>query len=151
MGVVRIFFLVSPAVQRHARARVLTTSCCDSNSSFLRGRGGCWGLRGGKTSTQQQQPQQRQQRHQKHTIPCCPLTSCCCTTPAQHQQPPAPVEASFSTLLDDEEEGEYEFDPTNSELEELMVEDDVDETLLVDNLGLSEEVGVVVCCCCSCC
>jgi hypothetical protein len=45
------------------------------------------------------------------------------------------VEASFSTLLDDEDEFEYE---EGDEAE--LIEDDIDETLLVDNLGLSEEV-----------
>lgn len=45
------------------------------------------------------------------------------------------MEASFSTLLDDEDEFEFE-EGDESE----FVEDDVDETLLVENLGLSEEV-----------
>lgn len=49
---------------------------------------------------------------------------------------PAQVEASFSTLLDDEDEFEFE---EGDEAE--FVEDDVDPTLLVDNLGLSEEVS----------
>jgi hypothetical protein len=58
---------------------------------------------------------------------------------------PAQVEASFSTLLDDEDEFELEFEGDEAEL----VEDDVDETLLVDNLGLSDEVrtdAVTGCC-----
>ena len=77
--------------------------------------------------TQQQQPQQ-----------CCSdfptqlLLACgpWCSQPAQ-------VEASFSTLLDDEDEFEYE---EGDEAE--LIEDDIDETLLVDNLGLSEEVCI---------
>ena len=48
---------------------------------------------------------------------------------------PAQVEASFSTLLDDEDEFEYEEGD-----EAVLIVDDIDETLLVDNLGLSDEV-----------
>jgi hypothetical protein len=55
-------------------------------------------------------------------------------------QPPQ-VEASFSTLLDDEEE---EFEYEDSSIDEFVeAEDDVDETLIVDNLGLSEEVRLL--------
>lgn len=79
---------------------------------------------------------------------CMPLAPCC--------PQPAQVEASFSTLLDDEDEFEYE----EGDEAEITIEDDIDETLLVDNLGLSDEVGmppalslpcfVAVCQACTC-
>lgn len=46
------------------------------------------------------------------------------------------MEASFSTLLDDEDEFEFEEGEESD-----FVEDDVDPTLLVENLGLSDEVS----------
>jgi hypothetical protein len=75
-----------------------------------------------------------QQQHSSHSSTLADpqfLLACGCLG-AQ----PAQVEASFSTLLDDEDEFELEFEGDEAEL----VEDDVDETLLVDNLGLSDEV-----------
>ena len=52
------------------------------------------------------------------------------------QAEPQDVQASFATLLDDEDEYEYEFE----EGEEDVVEAEVDTTLLVENQGLSQEV-----------
>lgn len=61
--------------------------------------------------------------------------------------PPAAVESSFSTLLDEEEEDEeYEYleegseDAEGSALLTASEEPEVDPSLLVTNLGLSEEV-----------
>eukprot|EP00878_Enallax_costatus_P022542 GHUV01023916.1.p1 GENE.GHUV01023916.1~~GHUV01023916.1.p1 ORF type:complete len:179 (+),score=26.23 GHUV01023916.1:93-629(+) len=49
---------------------------------------------------------------------------------------PQDVQASFATLLDDEDEYEYEFE----EGEDVVEEAEVDTTLLVENQGLSQEV-----------
>lgn len=52
------------------------------------------------------------------------------------QAEPQDVQASFATLLDDEDEYEYEFEEGADVVEPV----EVDATLLVENQGLSEEV-----------